>query len=128
MSETNKNTPWWMVGTRTHTVLVQAGDEEEARRAGKAKLKAKYNHRAMLRTVRLATDQEVRDRDAHPVRKETATAERDAALLKIAQDFCGVETLLMRGRDHLDFPEVPVNGLKAALEAAYKAGQESVQK
>jgi hypothetical protein len=57
-----------------------------------------------------------------------AFAERDAALLKLAQDFCGVETLLTRGRDSLDFPEVPVNGLKAALEAAYKAGQENAKK
>lgn len=59
---------------------------------------------------------------------QRARAERDAALLKLAQDFCGVETLLTRGRDSLDFPEVPVNGLKAALLAAYRLGQESAAK
>jgi len=60
--------------------------------------------------------------------RRTAAGARDALLLGFAQNYCGVDTLLMRGRDHLDFPEVPVNGLKAALEAAYKAGQENAKK
>jgi hypothetical protein len=40
----------------------------------------------------------------------------------IAKTHCQVETLESRNRDSLDFYEVSVWSLKAALEAAYAAG------
>ena len=44
-------------------------------------------------------------------------------LTQIAREHLGIETLESRGRDALDFHEVGVAGLSAALEAAYRAGQ-----
>lgn len=41
----------------------------------------------------------------------------------IASERCGFETLEERHSDRLDFKEVSVWGLKAALEAAYLAGR-----
>ena len=46
-------------------------------------------------------------------------------LFEIAQKYFDVETLKTRNRDCLDFHEVSVGSMKAALEAAYKAGQEA---
>ena len=43
-------------------------------------------------------------------------------LEQIAAQHLGIETLQTRKRDSLDFHEVSVWGLKAALEAAYEAG------
>ena len=43
---------------------------------------------------------------------------------QIAKTHLGIETLESRGRDALDFHEVGVAGISAALEAAYRAGQE----
>lgn len=47
---------------------------------------------------------------------------------KIAREHLGIETLESRGRDALDFHEVGVAGLSAALDAAYRAGQATVLK
>lgn len=44
-------------------------------------------------------------------------------LTKIAKKHCFVETLDRRGRDSLDFHDIHVAGLKAALEEAFEAGQ-----
>ena len=42
---------------------------------------------------------------------------------RIAKDFLGFETLEIRNSDRLDFHDVGVGGVKAALEAAYNAGR-----
>ncbi len=47
---------------------------------------------------------------------------------QIAREHLGIETLESRGRDALDFHEVGVAGLSAALEAAYRAGQATLLK
>lgn len=47
------------------------------------------------------------------------------ALEDIAEEHLDVRTLKSRGRDSLDFHTVGVVSLKAALEAAYRAGAES---
>ncbi len=49
----------------------------------------------------------------------------DKTLEKIAKEILWIETLETRSSDSLDFHEVSVWGLKEALEAAYKAGQQS---
>ena len=50
---------------------------------------------------------------------------RDEALVKIATTILDVETLDTRNSDRLDFHELSVWGIKAALEAAYAAGQKA---
>ncbi|CAA7614816.1 hypothetical protein [Magnetospirillum sp. SS-4] len=50
---------------------------------------------------------------------------RDEALAKIAATILDLETLATRNSDRLDFHELSVWGIKAALEAAYAAGQEA---
>ena len=55
------------------------------------------------------------------------TRKEQAALLRIAQEhFHGLETLETRRSDALDFHDTAVWAIKAALEAAYHAGQVSV--
>lgn len=44
-------------------------------------------------------------------------------LSAIAKTHLGIETLETRGSDALDFKDVSVWGVKAALEAAFAAGQ-----
>ena len=53
------------------------------------------------------------------------TSNMDKVLEKIAQDFLYLDTLETRMADCDDFKEMAVWDIKAALEAAYKAGQES---
>ena len=50
---------------------------------------------------------------------------RDEALANIAATILNLETLDTRKSDRLDFHELSVWGIKAALEAAYAAGQEA---
>lgn len=47
---------------------------------------------------------------------------------EIAQKHLRIETLETRNRDSLDFHDVGVGCLKAALAAAYEAGRQSVLK
>ncbi len=47
-------------------------------------------------------------------------------LADIARKYIGVETLEIRNRDCLDFYNVGVPGITAALDAAYHAGRESL--
>jgi hypothetical protein len=47
----------------------------------------------------------------------------DGLAERVAKDYLGIETLERRGRDHLDFYDVAVWSVKAALEAAWKAGR-----
>ena len=47
---------------------------------------------------------------------------------KIAKEHLHLETLDTRKSDSLDFKEQSVWGIKAALEAAYKAGEEAYKK
>ena len=48
---------------------------------------------------------------------------KNKLLTQIAQKHCFVETLEVRGSDSLDFHDIGVAGLKAALEEAYEAGR-----
>ena len=58
---------------------------------------------------------------------QTTPDDTFAALNAIAVEHMHIETLDTRHRDALDFPEVSVWGLKAALEAAYELGKRNGQ-
>lgn len=47
---------------------------------------------------------------------------QDTIIASIAAEFLGIETLATRNSDRLDFHEVAVWRIKAALEAAFAAG------
>lgn len=51
----------------------------------------------------------------------------DTLLTQIARQHLDIETLETRKSDRLDFHEVAVWNLKAALEAAYRAGIEAAK-
>ena len=51
-----------------------------------------------------------------------SASEIDARLSRIARDRLGIQTLLTRGSDRLDFHEVAVSCLLDALRAAFDAG------
>lgn len=53
----------------------------------------------------------------------TPNARRDAVILEIAQRQFRLETLETRNRDRLDFHDVAVWALHAALEEAFEAGR-----
>lgn len=53
----------------------------------------------------------------------TTTAQIQKTIARIALEHCGFETLDERRSDRLDFREVAVWSMKAALEAAYLAGR-----
>lgn len=57
-----------------------------------------------------------------------ATTKRDEAIEAIARNILGIETLVERKRDALDFHEVSVWGLKDALLAAYELGLAAAKK
>ena len=52
----------------------------------------------------------------------------DKIIFEIAQKHFFIETLETRNLDRLDFHDVSVGSMKAALEEAFKAGQKSAQK
>ncbi|CQR25012.1 hypothetical protein BN1356_01355 [Streptococcus varani] len=51
----------------------------------------------------------------------------DAIFTRVAQEELQVETLEQRWSDNLDFYDIPVWGIKNALERAYEAGRNSVK-
>ncbi len=53
---------------------------------------------------------------------------KDQILAQIAKDELHLETLKTRKSDSLDFHDCAVWSIKAALESAYEAGQQSVTK
>lgn len=53
----------------------------------------------------------------------TMTAQHKTQIEQIAQAHLGIETLASRNSDSLDFYDLGVGGIKAALEAAFSAGQ-----
>ena len=53
---------------------------------------------------------------------------KDRILAQIAKDELHLETLETRKSDSLDFHDCAVWSIKAALEAAYEAGQQSTTK
>jgi len=59
---------------------------------------------------------------------QTQTAQRDALILEIAKRQFFIETLETRERDSLDFHDVAVWSIRAALEEAYEAGRASATK
>jgi len=56
--------------------------------------------------------------------KNMAKQDLNGMLETIAKNFLGIGTLTPQNSDSLDFHEVSVWSLKAALEEAYKAGKE----
>lgn len=52
-------------------------------------------------------------------------AYKDATIQNIARDLLGLETLETRKRDSLDFHDLAVWQVKAALEAAFEAGRQT---
>jgi hypothetical protein len=58
---------------------------------------------------------------------DAADAQRDEELLDIAKEHLHLKTLKTRNSDELDFSEVAVWSVKAALAAAYLAGAESAE-
>ncbi len=60
-------------------------------------------------------------------RKTKAEQKLEAELLAIAKQHFHIETLETRNMDRLDFHEVAVWGIRDALMAAYKLGQQSVK-
>ncbi len=59
-----------------------------------------------------------------PRRNEASPhAQRDAVILEIAQRQFRLETLETRNRDRLDFHDVAVWAVRAALEEAFEAGR-----
>jgi hypothetical protein len=58
-----------------------------------------------------------------PTRKPNADAARDAELLEIARRQFRIETLESRNWDRLDFHDVAVWAIRAALEDAFEAGR-----
>lgn len=56
------------------------------------------------------------------------TAQRDALILEIAKRQFFIETLETRDRDRLDFHDVAVWAMRAALEDAFEAGRTSAAK
>lgn len=63
------------------------------------------------------------------MRKTTTKAAQqlDKLLAQIALDHLFIETLATRNSDSLDFHDVSVWGVKSALMAAYKAGQQAAK-
>lgn len=59
------------------------------------------------------------------IQKEKGVKDMKEQLEQIAKQYLNVPTLERRNTDSLDFHEVSVWSLKAALEAAYQAGQEN---
>ncbi len=54
--------------------------------------------------------------------KPTLSTAAQQVIADIATNVLGLETLEVRNRDHLDFPEAAVWAIQRALEAAYLAG------
>ena len=61
-------------------------------------------------------------------KQQAQTAQRDALILEIAKRQFFIETLETRERDSLDFHDVAVWSIRAALEEAYEAGRASATK
>lgn len=53
---------------------------------------------------------------------------RDQLFQKIAKQHLHIDTLETRNSDELDFHDVSVWGIRAALQAAFEAGQEAAEK
>lgn len=58
---------------------------------------------------------------------DNTTQKIELLLTQIALDHLFIETLATRNSDSLDFHEVSVRGVKSALMAAYKAGQQATK-
>lgn len=61
------------------------------------------------------------------IRKEHTMNAKKELFTKIASQHLNFETLESRNRDSLDFHDVSVRGVAAALDAAYEAGKEAAQ-
>ncbi len=61
-------------------------------------------------------------------KQQAQTAQRDALILEIAKRQFFIETLETRERDSLDFHDVAVWSIRAALEEAFEAGRASASK
>lgn len=63
--------------------------------------------------------------EAHTLGGGTPGPKQDADVSAIAKKHLNLDTLDQRGRDHLDFGEQSVWGIKKALDAAHAAGKAS---
>lgn len=61
--------------------------------------------------------------DNHIPQRDTR---RDRAIVEVALRHLGLNTLDERGSDRLDFHDLSVGSIRAALEAAYTAGAASI--
>jgi hypothetical protein len=59
---------------------------------------------------------------------KTDDPKRTTTIEKIAKEILWLETLDARGRDSLDFHELSVGSIRAALVAAYEAGRQAAKK
>lgn len=98
--------------------LADHGNTAHIRKAAKAEIKTRINAAAPAKPAPGARA---------AARKARKAADLDELLTKIARTHCvpELETLETRRAGHLDFHEVAVWGLKAALIAAYEAGKAS---
>lgn len=62
------------------------------------------------------------------MKNETTLKQKDQTLTQIAKKELCLETLETRNNDCQDFHDLAVWEIKAALEAAYKSGQQSANK
>lgn len=58
--------------------------------------------------------------------EEWEKAHKKEIAARIAKEYLGIETLVTRNRDSLDFHDVGVASLEAALVAAFEAGQKEI--
>ena len=63
-----------------------------------------------------------RNQDRKPQREARHPALIDETLERIAREHLALRTLQRRGADHLDFHDLSVWEIRAALRAAYEAG------
>ena len=59
---------------------------------------------------------------------QKGTVNKTETITEIAKEVLGMQTLEPQRRDRLDFHDLSVSSIKAALEKAYEAGRESPSK
>jgi hypothetical protein len=75
--------------------------------------------------VRIPTQSEPSD---EPAEEESAGSQPDQPIGSIARDYLGITTLDTQGRDSLDFHDIAVWQVEAALKAAFNSGVKSNNK
>ena len=52
---------------------------------------------------------------------------KEKVITKISKEVLGIQTLEGQGQDRLDFHDISVSSIKAALEKAYEAGEKGAE-